>query len=144
MDGHHGLRSFGSLVIALGLIVGLGALFSIGAYTVFRLYPERQVEEPKIVVKKLPPDVPLFNGSVFIDYQEQPGRRVFNYRVPLGSRPAVKEFYETEMIKQSWTRYVSSQDMVGFYKDEGVRQAFIKLTYVNGKVSVSIELLDRL
>jgi hypothetical protein len=143
MHGIHGFRSFRNLVLAIFLIIGMGAIF-ISAMYALKLFPsQRTIKTKTIQADKLPDDVPVYNGAVLIDFKRQDDKSIYQYKLPLGSITTARAFYETEMAKKEWAVYVSSENAIGFYKSNGERQVFINLEYVNTKVKVTLELLNK-
>lgn len=139
---HASFKSFRNFFLALFLIVGMGAAFITGMYAL-NLMPEKtQSKQPAKAAEELPHDIPMYKGAVFVGFEKRGEKDVHQYRLPLGSQRRAKDYYEKEMKKRDWEMYVSSDNLIGFYKEDGSRQAIIKLGYVNGKVDVKIELLN--
>ncbi len=143
MHGIHGFRSFRNLILALFLIIGMGAIFISGMYALNLFPSQRTIKTTAIKADRLPDDVPVYTGAVLVDFKRQDQRSIYEYKLPLGSIETAKAFYETEMTKREWALYVSSEKSIGFYKSNGERQAFITLEYVNAKVKVTLELVNR-
>lgn len=143
MHGIHGFRSFRNLILAIFLIIGMGAIFISGMYAL-NLFPSQKSSKTTAVkADKLPDDVPVYTGAVLVDFKRQDQRLIYEYKLPLGSIQTAKAFYEAEMAKKEWTVYVSSDKTIGFFKSNGERQVFITLEYVNTKVKITLELLSR-
>jgi hypothetical protein len=143
-EDNHGevSKSFKNFLIAAIFIVVFSIVSVYGLYQLARYFPERVpwTAGQKLSGKSLPKDIPLYNGAVLASSEASGSRLTFKYMLPLGAQTTAKHFYETEMIRNDWSKLASSADLLEYYKKDGKRRVIIHVNYQDGKASLDFEI----
>jgi hypothetical protein len=143
-DHSHGEinKSFKNFLIAVAFIIIFSVVSVYGLYQLAKYFPEKVPWSAgqKLSGKTLPKDVPLYNGAVLAESEANGSRMTFRYMLPLGAQSTARQFYETEMKKNGWSRLASDENLLEFYKTEGKRRVVVRVDYQNGKASLNFEI----
>lgn len=136
-------KSVKSLFIAAVIIIVFSLVSVYGLYQLAKYFSESVPWSvgQKLSGKTLPQDIPLYSGAVLAESTANGSRLTFVYMLPLGAQTTARKFYETEMIKNDWSKLASNENLLEFFKKEGKRRALIRINYQNGKASLDIEII---